>query len=72
MLVYARIILALMLLSAAFQVIGGVLVFAMGGIAPGLVMFLIGCLFAWLAYTNFQDATACALSENPKEEPKKE
>ncbi len=67
MLIYARLILALMLLSAAFQIVGGVLVFALGGIAPGIVMLLIGSLFAWLAYTNFMDAAACAALDADKQ-----
>jgi len=49
-----------MLLSAACQIVGGVFVLTLGGVVPGVTMLLIGSLFAWLAYTNFMDAAACA------------
>lgn len=60
MLVYARIILALIILSCIMQILlSGIGIFA-GAVLSGVFGLLFAGLFIWLAYTNFRDATECA------------
>jgi heme A synthase len=67
MLIYARLILVLILLSACFQIIGGTVV-VLGGLGSasyavmlgGLMSLAVGGVFAWLAWTNYSDAANCA------------
>lgn len=60
MLIYARIILAIIILQSIMMIVGGVgmvVVFPPAGIA----LVLIGGLFAYLAYSNFVEASQCVV-----------
>jgi len=58
MLIYARIILALIILTSVLNIVGGV-VMMMASPVMGVMGLMMGALFAWLAYTNYKDASNC-------------
>ncbi len=59
MLIYARIILILILITSVLQVVGGVVMLK---VDPSVALFSIAFsgLIVWLAYANYVDATKCA------------
>lgn len=59
MLIYARIILAVLILSAVLSGLGAFFGILFGNSAS-VVALLIAGVFFWLAYSNFNDATECA------------
>jgi len=58
MLIYARIILVLMILSSVVNIVGGA-VMIMYSPVMGLMGIIMGGLFAWLSYTNYNEASTC-------------
>lgn len=60
MLIYARIILAIILLASLVQILTGGYLASTGQITAGLFTLVWGGLFLWLSWSNFQEATNCA------------
>jgi hypothetical protein len=60
MLIYARIILAIIILQSIMMIIsGGMLTLSLPQL--GIPLVLIGGLFAYLAYSNFVEASQCVV-----------
>ncbi len=60
MLIYARIILLLIVLTSIFSFFGGFYSLVTGSWLYGIMEILIGGLFIWLGYSNFTEASRCA------------
>lgn len=68
MLVYARILLIFIMISSCFQVIGGVVMLTVSP-AIGIFLLIVGPIFAYLAYSNFVEASECANSQPQQFQP---
>jgi len=58
MLIYARIILAFIIIISILNIVGGV-VMLMSSPIMGVLGLMFGVLFAWLAYSNYKEASSC-------------
>ena len=59
MLIYARLLLIVILLTAVLNMARSAIVMSRGGVAVGAFMLLWSGFFAWLAWTNWGEASDC-------------
>ena len=69
MLIFARIVLVIILITYIIATIGGVGAILSGSPGAGIVVTAVGALFCWLAYTNIVDAIKCAATTKPEAPP---
>ena len=65
MLIYARILMILLLLTSIFGVIGSMYSMSQGSVFTGTFGFMWSALFVWIAWTSWDEMKTCINRTNP-------